>query len=1173
MIIKSVEFPEQLILDQRAGKLVIFAGAGVSLDSPSSLPTFVDLAERIISRKLKKKEKDQLDRVLGAHHQAGVNVHRITKEIIDREGSLPTQLHSSLLGLFSELGMVRVVTTNFDRHFSTAAKKHFNNCPEEFFAPALPLGHDFRGIVYLHGSLDRDESRFVLTDSDFGRAYLTEGWATRFLWALFRQYTVLFVGYSHNDPVMHYLSKGLPSETNGKRYALTPEGDTERWKSLQILPISYSVVRRRHKAMATAVAAWAKLSAMGALDYEHRVKSIVAGSTYLSEEDASFILYAVKYTKHSRFFAKHAETLNWLLWAEDNDLLKPLFHPDGLKEDYHGVLAEWIADKYLLNHVDALLPLFQRQGQFLNPSLWNAIAWKLQASNPMPDATVISRMIPVLLKSQHPRNRIEHFDLILMKCTAPELAAVAMLLFEYLTSPYLNLRRSFTSEGDERTIAPSVEVETPAEFYWLQEAWKKVFSPNISIYARALEVVTSAHLLKADMLLKSYRGPDAFDSVSYGRSAIECHDQDRHPENLDVIIDAARDSIETLINNEPELARGIIQRWYSSGPEIMKRIALHVLTESADISADEKIQWLLDRDFLYNTGCVHEVFRVVKVAYPQATNRVRKELLRLVKKGYRGKNAKKLSKKHKMYEIYNLSYWIKSADPTCPLANQVFDSTQQANPEFTPREHPDFHHWSGGVRTIGHVSPVTVEALLSSEPTEQLNFLLTYKGNFFDGPDRNGLLSVVTQCVQQNFDWGYGLAQALIGAGEWESDIWDHIIWGWEEGLQDDEQLVSALTLIVEHPEVFRHDYHLSNLVQKRFNEKKEVSEAAITLAMQLAELLMDYLEGIGQQQGDSNDWLQMAINHPGGKLAEFWVHLLSRARQKMEEAWQGLPAIPRRSLDKIITGTSLEAQLGRVFIASQLYFMFYMDSTWTITQILPLLEWSDPLRARQCWDGYLFWGRYGENTLPHVMPFYRRTFPKLHILPDEQRKRFSEHMASIAIYASINPLEDGWLTEFLTLVEEKDRVEWAQEFGHILRGLDDEAAKLMWDQWLSKYWHRRNLGQPVRLSPSEAAEMVEWSACLGSVFDKVVKLICELPAPEITESYMFTLMNEKGLAQKYTKELAKLLLHLIPKMTVIWMCHELVPLARSLRDAGLDSNTLAKVQDALVVLGCNETI
>jgi hypothetical protein len=104
-------------------------------------------------------------------------------------------------------------------------------------------------------------------------------------------------------------------------------------------------------------------------------------------------------------------------------------------------------------------------------------------------------------------------------------------------------------------------------------------------------------------------------------------------------------------------------------------------------------------------------------------------------------------------------------------------------------------------------------------------------------------------------------------------------------------------------------------------------------------------------------------------------------------------------------------------------------------------------------------------------------------------------------------------------------------------------------------------------------AEMIEWSACLGSVFNKVVKLICEQTAPEITKSYMFHIMNEKDIAKRHTEELGKLLIHLIPKMTLSWLCHDLVPLARALRDAGLDSKSFAKIRDALVVLGCNETL
>lgn len=1174
MIIKGVEFPEQLILDQRAGRLVIFAGAGVSLDPPSLLPNFVALTEEIVSRKLKKLEKGQLDQVLGASKQAGVNVHKVTRLIIDREGSRPTVLHKSLLSLFPESESVRVVTTNFDRHFSSAARELFAGPPEEFYAPALPLGHDFKGIVYLHGSLDRDEQRLVLTDSDFGRAYLTEGWATRFLWSLFREYTVLFVGYSHNDPVMHYLSKGLPSETIGKRYALVPEIDAARWDSLSIIPISYPVYRRKHKAMTVAVAAWANLSAMGALDYEHRIQTIVSGSTYLSEEDSSFILHAIRHTSYTRFFARYSERIEWLLWAEANNLLKALFQPDSLDGDLFEVLAGWIAEKFLVSETDAVLALIQRQGQQLNPVIWNHIARRLNADTPRMDPSKLAMVIPILLKSAHPLNHIDFLSYLLVACKVPENVNTALLLFEFLSKPKLNLQRSFPMEGDERVVAPGIEIDVSGEDHWLQDAWKNLFSPNISCFARELEIISAGHLLYADSLQKSYRGSDAFDSVSYRRSAIEPHSQDEYPGKLDVLIDAARDSIDYLIKSNPEAAMCLVNRWYSAAPETMQRIAINALAECTSISADVKVSWLLDRERVFDVGCVHEVFRTIQVSYPFASAATRKKLLQTVKGGAKRSKEVKLDRETKAYEIFNLLYWIKSADLSCPFAEKAYQAFKALHPTFEPRDYPDFHHWSGGAGWVGHESPVMLDELIAMEPADQLEFLLTYQGKVFDGPDRAGLLNLIVQAVQQNFEWGIKLSTALIRSKAWDTDLWNHVLRGWEDGLDEDGNLVTVLRLLSNTPELFRHGYHISSLIEKRFNEKKEISEEAISLAMQVAEMLFDHLEGLPEEESEApSDWLQRTINHPGGKLAQFWLQILSRERKAVGEAWTEIPDVPRRCLEKMITGASLEAQLARVFIASQLYFMFYTDSPWTIQHVVPLLDWSTPERARQCWDGYLFWGRYGENTLPHVMPHYRNTFQVLNTLPDEQRRRFCEHMASIAAYSSINPLEDGWLYEYLRVTEESDRVEWARQLEHILRGVKDDAAKLLWEQWLGKYWHRRTLGQPVALSTAESREMVEWTACLGSVFDKAVKLVCDFSAPEVSDTYMFHLMNEKNFARHHTEQVARLLIHLIPKMTKSWMCHELVPLAKALRDAELDSRSLAKIQDALVVLGCVETI
>ena len=69
------------------------------------------------------------------------------------------------------------------------------------------------GLVYQSRLADQaDPTNFVdlvLTSEDFGQAYMLDGWATRFVVEPFRNFTVLFVGYSLNDPVMRYMVDAL----------------------------------------------------------------------------------------------------------------------------------------------------------------------------------------------------------------------------------------------------------------------------------------------------------------------------------------------------------------------------------------------------------------------------------------------------------------------------------------------------------------------------------------------------------------------------------------------------------------------------------------------------------------------------------------------------------------------------------------------------------------------------------------------------------------------------------------------------------------------------------------------------------------------------------------------------------------------------------------------------
>ena len=197
MKIAEINFPSPLLSALRDGKLVVFAGAGVSMGEPACLPSFKTLAEKIAQgtgevlqekESEKESEREPEDRFLGRLHQKGVKVHERAVQELSCNNPKPTDLHRNLLRLYQKNGeQVRIITTNFDLLFEEAAQDVFDTVPEVFRAPALPLGQDFNGIVHVHGALSHRQG-MVLTDEDFGRAYLIEGWARRFLVELFRHF-------------------------------------------------------------------------------------------------------------------------------------------------------------------------------------------------------------------------------------------------------------------------------------------------------------------------------------------------------------------------------------------------------------------------------------------------------------------------------------------------------------------------------------------------------------------------------------------------------------------------------------------------------------------------------------------------------------------------------------------------------------------------------------------------------------------------------------------------------------------------------------------------------------------------------------------------------------------------------------------------------------------------
>ncbi len=276
--------PEELLQASDQGDVIFLCGAGVS--RPAGLPGFAELARLVIekfgapadagSRQLLERIRDDsqvtvsLDQVFqNLKYEYGADqVDEVVSDLLDPGPDASTQQHELLLKLSRNAARrPQIVTTNFDLLFERADPSLASTAIIAPNLPDLANGQPLEGIVYLHGRRKvKDDPRqvppLIVSSADFGRAYLAQGWATKFMSDLLRHYTIVLVGYSANDPPVRYLLEGIHALGDGRPsriYAFdrgSPESVQARWRDRGVRVLAYPDSDTEHASLWGTLREW-----------------------------------------------------------------------------------------------------------------------------------------------------------------------------------------------------------------------------------------------------------------------------------------------------------------------------------------------------------------------------------------------------------------------------------------------------------------------------------------------------------------------------------------------------------------------------------------------------------------------------------------------------------------------------------------------------------------------------------------------------------------------------------------------------------------------------------------------------------------------------------------------------------------------------------------------------
>jgi hypothetical protein len=361
-IANGPDVPENLLIARDKGDVIFFCGAGVS-QANAHLPNFERLGRdviRILGSAQDSPARRLLEKALQMGRMAGVggllatdrvfgllerefevaDVRAAVAEAIRPPEGYGLDAHRTMLDLAtSRAGVTRLVTTNFDLLFEECDPTLPCSGP-----PRLPdprSDREFRGVVHLHGRVDREYTRpqddeFVVSSADFGRAYLSDGWATRFIQALLARFQIVFVGYTADDPPVQYLLEAL-NLSAGSRSSLFAfqEGDSGEaaalWEHRGVQAISFDSSNGFGPLWDT-LTAWAERARNVDAWYASLIAKATAGPAALDPDLRGQVarVLSTREGAHRIAVAEHTLGADWLLVLDP----KHRYEPPGRAEPY-----------------------------------------------------------------------------------------------------------------------------------------------------------------------------------------------------------------------------------------------------------------------------------------------------------------------------------------------------------------------------------------------------------------------------------------------------------------------------------------------------------------------------------------------------------------------------------------------------------------------------------------------------------------------------------------------------------------------------------------------------------------------------------------------------------------------------------------------------------------------
>ncbi|WPY01724.1 Sir2 C-terminal domain containing protein (plasmid) [Candidatus Trichorickettsia mobilis] len=851
--------------------------------------------------------------------------------------------------------------------------------------PHSATPYRWSGLIKIHGSLQYNETdlkynqndhseELVLSSADFGRAYLKEAYAARFITELFNHFNVLFIGYSLSDPVLKYIVDAYAVDIKNdnknakKAYILLPESNNKN-EGLYLSGVTvfnYSNKEGDHKGLYDHLNILTEINS-NLYEKNEKIRQL---KKYTDDQDQQALLemhFATDPKIISFFFkwdSKKPETIADIKWLEHFATKKmglPVINEDSTSIesiDTHLLISGWLCQHI---YKPELIDWIFKNNGILHPILHARLSQELGNYTDSPYYDIISLLLNNIVYKNNNRNILNGLNNEIRKLKSIPIGLKLRILDALkpqIIIKYNNYQKIKHEKPQDFLRMMCLEINS----YAIKELNKSLTDADM-IADVAQELVI---LLKQYCDIAVLLNPDNYKPYNVMSHISNDDDQANMRYQLSCLVQLLRNSTKSLITKNSHKGLSLVETMLDDGINnnsyaVFIRLSLYLLSDNTE-SADQRIAllWRYRQGWFYEIDCKQEAGDFVKNIWPNLSHEWQEKFWNAIREDIKNSIS---NKTNIAKDICHRISWV-GAQPDIPedIKKFLLNNSYEADSDIF--RDTNYQKCKSVVYPDIYNKEVDYNEFIGYNVEQHIALLNEAKdvNDRFYQPNNSSVLW--NQWVGKDFNSAF---QKLIEITEKEfyQKAWNYLI----QGINLENENLDLLQFITTLDSFDSKNLKLltNNVASllSRLNKDKTPTICEDTF-ISLFYKLLPYTVETNLVNHDStfsfSDKQQLryyedALNHPYGNIA---IALIEFMINKSGGKGSNVPQSFISYFNNLLKAAKDKECIiyANTILTNNLYNLYVLIPQWTEENVIPLLEWL-PSNKEKAYNTYQYWYSY----------------------------------------------------------------------------------------------------------------------------------------------------------------------------------------------------------------------